>query len=173
MYTILVNEDHSLIATKKERIMQRSQGVNSLLFLVKQNLNDLDVSNCTVLLEYCTPKSKEYDSKILTLDGMYDDEYLKYVVTFDLSLTTEWGELEIQLSFIYVDLDEDGNDIQKVKKTNVAKVNIIKSTAWSDIMPDSKFTAIDQRIIKLDSQIKALIDSDPCTGEDGVPILNI
>lgn len=173
MYTILVNDDHSLITTKKERIMQRSQGVNSLLFLVKQNLNDLDVDKCTVLLEYCTPKSKEYDSKILTPGDTYADEYLQFIVPFDLSLTTEWGELEVQLSFIYVDLDVDGNDVQKVKKTTVEKINIIKNSAWSDIMPDSKFTAIDQRIIKLDSQIKAILEQNGCFDEDGVPILNI
>lgn len=158
MYTILVSDDHSLITTKKEKIMQRSQGVNSLLFLIKPNLNGLDINSCTVVFEYCTPKSKEYDNRILVPDGVYEGEYLTFTIPFDLSLTTEWGELEVQLSFIYVDLDADGNSIQKVKKTSVAKINILQNSAWSNMMPDSRFTALDQRIIKLDSQIKTILE---------------
>jgi hypothetical protein len=178
VYTILVDENHSLVITKKEKIMQRSQGVNSLLFLIKEEINGLNINDCTVLLEYWTPISKEYDSLILNQEGTYGD-YLQFIVPFNLSFTKEHGNLQVQLSFIYVDLDENGNSIQKVKKTTVADIKITPIAAWSNMMPDSNFTAIDQRIIMTSAQIKALealgeslVNNGACNIEDGVPVVD-
>lgn len=165
MYTILVNEDHSLIATNKERIMQQSQGVNSLCFLIRQQMNGLNIEDCTVVFEYKTPVLNKYDNMVLEPDGTYG-EYLQYIVPLTTKLTGEHGDLQVQLSFIYVDLDEDGNGIQKTKKTTTEKIKITPIAAWSDILPDSGFTALDQRIIKLDSQIKAILEADGRSSED-------
>lgn len=157
MYTILVNEDHSLIATNRERIMQRSANVNSLGFLVRAQLNDIDVANSTVLFEYVTPISHKYDSKILTAsDENLQGGYLTYSLPFDSSLTSEAGELEVQLTFLYIDLDENDEPIEQSKKTTVHKIKITPIAAWSDYIPDGNLTAIDQRILKTDAQIKAM-----------------
>lgn len=157
MYTILVNEDHSLIATNRERIMQRSTNVNSLGFLVRAQLNDLDVANSTVLFEYVTPVSHKYDSKILTAsDENLQGGYLTYSLPFDSSLTSEAGELEVQLTFLYIDLDENDEPVEQSKKTTVHKIKITPIAAWSDYIPDGNLTAIDQRILKTDAQIKAM-----------------
>lgn len=157
MYTILVDENHALITTNKERVMQNSQGVNTLVFLVKPEMNGLIISNCTVVFEYWTPVLNKYDNRILEPVGDYNG-YLQYEVPFDLKLTSEHGDLQVQLSFIYVDLDADGNSVQKVKKTNVSKIKITPIAAWSNMLPDSGFTALDQRIIKTDAQLKAAIE---------------
>lgn len=157
MYTILVNEDHSLIATNRERIMQRSANVNSLGFLVRAQLNDIDVANSTVVFEYVTPISHKYDSKILTAsDENLQGGYLTYSLPFDSSLTSEAGELEVQLTFLYIDLDENDDPVEQSKKTTVHKIKITPIAAWSDYIPDGNLTAIDQRILKTDAQIKAM-----------------
>lgn len=157
-YVILVNEDNTLTASKKERIMQRSKLFNNLWFLAEPTYNGYDMSACTVVMEYILPISKKYHSDILELSEDGYQEYLKYVVPIDSKLTAEAGEVELQLTFIYSDLDENGESVQRVRKTSTAKLNIIPISAWSDIVPDSALGALDQRIIKMDAQIKELLN---------------
>ncbi len=157
-YVILVNEDNTLTASKKERIMQRSKLFNNLWFLAEPTYNGYDISACTVVMEYILPISKKYYSDILELSEQGYQEYLKYVVPIDSKLTAEAGEVELQLTFIYSDLDENGESVQRVRKTSTAKLNIIPISAWSDIVPDSALGALDQRIIKMDAQIKELLN---------------
>lgn len=157
-YVILVNEDNTLTASRKERIMQRSKLFNNLWFLAEPTYNGYDISACTVVMEYILPISKKYYSDILELSEQGYQEYLKYVVPIDSKLTAEAGEVELQLTFIYSDLNENGESVQRVRKTSTAKLNIIPISAWSDIVPDSALGALDQRIIKMDAQIKELLN---------------
>lgn len=157
-YVILVNEDNTLTASRKERIMQRSKLFNNLWFLTEPTYSGYDMSTCTVVMEYILPISKKYHSEILELSEDGYQEYLKYVVPIDSKLTTETGEVELQLTFIYSDLDENGESIQRVRKTSIAKINIVPISAWSDIIPDAALGALDQRIIKIDAQIKELLN---------------
>lgn len=156
MYTILVCDDNSLMTTKRERIMQRSKLVDNLQFLVPQFYNEEDMSDYTVQLEYILPCSRKYCTEILNLsDEMYKD-HLRYLLPFDTKLTSEHGEIEIQLTFAKTELDVNGKGIQKVRKTSTTTINIIPISAWSDIIPDSALSAIDERLIKMDAEIRAL-----------------
>lgn len=159
MYVILVNDDNTLSAPKKQRIIQRSKLVDDFWFLVKPVYNGHDMSTSTVLLEYLKPTSKKYETEFLVLSEEKYEDHLKYLLPVDTKLTEESGELELQLSFIYVDIDEEGNSIQRVRKISPPhKVEIIPVSAWSDIIPDSALSSLDQRIIKIDAQIKAIND---------------
>lgn len=156
MYTILITDENELIVTKKERIMQRSKLVDSLHFLVDEIYKDENMSDYTVVLEYLLPTSKRYRSEILTLsDDKYNDK-LEYVLPIDTELTAEAGNVEVQISFILSDIDEEGQSIQKVRKTSSCDITIVPISAWADVIPDSALTPLDQRLIKQDAQIKAL-----------------
>ena len=165
MYVILVNEDNSLTASKKERIMQRSKLFDTLWFLANPIYKEYDMSKCTVMLEYVLPVSKKYCSEILTLSDDGYEEYLKYILPFDTNITSEAGKVELQLTFVLADLDVDGNPIQRVRKTSTTVINIIPISAWSDIIPDSALGAIDQRLIKADAQMKALEEAHALLNE--------
>lgn len=158
MYVILVNDDDTLYGSHKERIMQRSKLVNNLCFIVNPIYRDgYNMTDATVTLEYKLPISKKYDTINLVLsEERYKDCYLKYMLPFDTGLTSEAGKLELQLTFTYVELDENGNGIQHVRKTSPTVIEIVPIAAWSDIIPDSGLTALDQRLIKLDAQMKAI-----------------
>ena len=158
MYVILVNDDNTLLITQKERIMQRSKLVDDLWFISSPNYKGYDMTNCTVMLEYLLPVSKSYKSEILVKSDDTYNGYLKYMLPFDTELTTEPGKIEVQLTFVLVDLDTNGSAVQRVRKTSAVSIDVIPITAWSDIIPDSALTAIDQRLIKTDAQIKALAD---------------
>jgi len=157
MYVILINDDNSMYGSHKERIMQRSKCVDNLVFVVNSNYKGNDMSEASVVLEYILPVSREYRTEYLTLsDERYKDCFLQYKLPFDTKLTKEAGKIELQLTFAYTGLDENGNGIQIVRKTSPTTIDIIPISAWSDIIPDSALSALDQRILKQDAQIRAL-----------------
>jgi len=159
MYIILINEDNTMSATQKQRIIQRSKLVDDLWFLVNPIYNGHDLTNATVLLEYVKPVSKEYKTETLVLSEERYKDYLKYILPVDTEFTKEAGILEVQLSFLYLDVDSDGAPVQRVRKISPAiKVKVFPISAWSDFIPDSALSAIDQRIIKQDAQIKMMAD---------------
>lgn len=159
MYIILVNDDNTLSASQKQRIIQNSKLVDDLWFLVNPTYNGHDLTNSTVLLEYVKPVSREYKTETLVLSEDKYKDHLKYVLPVDTEFTKEAGTLEMKLSFIYVDMDPDGNVIQRVRKTAPSiKVEIIPIERWCDIIPDSALSALDQRIIMMDGQIKAIAE---------------
>lgn len=168
MYTILVQDDHSLIATQRERIMQRSKCADTLHFLVPPNYDGMDMSTTTVCLEYLTPVGREYKSEVLTLSEELYKDHLEYKLPFDTNFTREAGDLQMQLTFTNVSMDADGNINQYVRKTSTALINIVPISAWADIIPDSSLTALDQRMIYISSMIQQMEDINMALA-DSVP----
>ena len=160
MYTILVGQDDSLYGSHKERIMQRQKLVNTLVFIVAPIYrNTHDMTDATVMLEYVLPVSREYKTVILTLsEERYNDCFLQYKLPFDVDLTSQAGQVELQLTFAYVEMNENGVGIQRVRKTSSTTIEITPITAWSDIVPDSALSGLDQRLIKLDASMRAMND---------------
>ena len=155
MYTILVNDNNELVTTVKERIMQRSKLVDELHFLANPTYKNIDMSNFTVTMEYILPVSREYKTETLVKSSALYKGQLEYVLPFDTCLTKEAGKIEIQLTFSQVSLDADGNAKQQVRKVGPATVTIVPLTAWSDIIPDSALSALDQRLIMIDAMVQA------------------
>lgn len=157
-YTFLLNDDNSIYASHREVLMQRSKLVDEIWFLIKPSYKTIenDMSLFSVILEYILPNSKSYHSLELIKNEEGYKEYIKYVVPFDSNLSSEAGDIQLQLSFIYVGLDANGKDVQKVRKTRPTTLHITPIAAWSDIIPDASLASIDQRIIKTQAQIKEL-----------------
>lgn len=157
MYVILVEQNDELYGSHKERIMEKSKCVDNLIFVVDPIYrNTYDMTSATVMLEYLRPISRKYETELLTLSNERYNGFLQYKLPFDSNLTSEHGSLELQLTFVYTDLDANGNSIQRVRKTSSTTIEILPITAWSDIIPDSALSSLDQRLIKLDSQIRAV-----------------
>lgn len=158
-YVILVNEDNSLYGSKKERIMQRSKLVDTLVFIADPIYKGIDMTDSTVMMEYVLPVSREYKTVVLTLsEERYNDCFLQYKLPFDVDLTSQAGSLELQLTFAYVEMTPSGVGIQRVRKTSSTTIDILPITLWSDIIPDSALSGLDQRLIKLDASMRAMND---------------
>ncbi len=156
MYTLLLDESNKLVTTVRERIMQRSKLVDDLHFLVDPIYKGYNMEDFTVMMEYLLPVSREYKSEILVKsDELYKDK-LEYKLPFDTNLTREAGDVEVQLTFVSVTVDADGKSIQRVRKTSTAVITIVPISAWSDIIPDGALTALDQRLVVIDSQINGI-----------------
>lgn len=155
-YTIIVCDDNSLYGSCKSKIMQKEKLFNKLWFLVPPHYNGYDMSQCTVTMRYLLPISREFVTETLVLSEDKYEEYLKYVLPIDTNLTKEYGEIELNLTFTMVDVDANGNIVQRVRKTDGYFLNITQIPDWDSLIPDSSLAAIDQRILKQSAQIKAL-----------------
>lgn len=138
--------------------MQRSKLVDNLRFVVEPTYKGQDMSKYTVSMEYVLPISREPHSDILVLNEERFEDCLVYNVPFDTNLTAEAGKVEMWLTFVYVDMDADGKIIQRVRKTSSCFVDIIPVAAWTNIIPDEALAAIDQRLLVVNAQIRAMED---------------
>ena len=157
-YIVLVNDDdNSLYGSQKCCIMHRSNCVDTLTFVVNPIYKGVDMTDAAVMLEYLLPISKKYKTEYLTLsEERYKDCFLQYKLPFTTKFTSEHGDVKVQLTFVKVELDENGNSIQRVRKTSPTAIKITPIEAWSDIIPDEALQDLDQRIIMQTAQIKAL-----------------
>lgn len=155
-YTIIVENDNSLYGSCKEKIMQREKLFNKVLFLVPQFYNGYDMSQCTLTMRYLMPISKEFKTETLVLSDERYQECLKYVLPIDTNLSKEWGDVELNLTFTMLDVDNNGKIVQRVRKTDNHRLHITQLPDWDSVVPDSCLSALDQRILKLDAQMKAL-----------------
>jgi hypothetical protein len=158
MYTILVNDSNALVTTVKERIMQRSKLVDKLHFLINPTYKEHDMTKFTVVMEYISPVSRELHTELLTQSGELYKGMIEYTLPFDTSLTKEAGDIEILLTFTYVDMDADGNSYQYVRKTTPTTVTIIAVPAWCNIVPDGALDAIDRKLVEMGAMMNALND---------------
>lgn len=163
-YTIIVCDDNSLYGSQKRKIMQREKLFNKLWILVPPYYNGYDMSQCTVTMRYLRPISKEFETETLVLSEEKYEEYLKYILPVDTCLTKEWGDIELNLTFTMLEevssVDDSGNVVQRivqrVRKTDNHILTITRLPDWDSVVPDSALSALDQRILKQDAQIKVL-----------------
>lgn len=107
------------------------------------------MSKYTVMMEYFKPVSKQYKSELLTRSKDLYENCIEYILPLDTELTSEPGTVEIQLTFTYIEMDEDGAVIQRVRKTSPGELKITPIAAWSDFIPDEALSALDQRLLYL------------------------
>lgn len=118
MYTILVNDDNTLHASVRTRIMQNTKNIDSLHFLVKPMFNDIDMTEATVVLTYILPISNERKTLTLTKSEELYKERLEYKILLNEDFTTEVGDIVMYLTFMI------GDDI--IRKTNSAILTVNK-----------------------------------------------
>lgn len=158
MYTFLIGDDNTLTASVTERIMERSKMVDNMHFLANQIYKDVNMSDFTVMLEYVLPISKKYKTEFLKKSENLYKNKLEYLLPFDTNLTSEAGDIEIQLTFTKVEMNSEGKTTQYVRKVGPGIVHIIPISKWSDIIPDEALSTLDQRIIALEALNKAMTD---------------
>lgn len=158
MYTFLIGDDNTLTTSVTERIMERSKMVDNMHFLADQIYKDVNMSDFTVMLEYVLPISKKYKTEFLKKSENLYKNKLEYLLPFDTNLTSEAGDIEIQLTFTKVEMNSEGKTTQYVRKVGPGIVHIIPISKWSDIIPDEALSTLDQRIIALEALNKAMTD---------------
>lgn len=158
MYTLLINNDNTVTATVTHPIMQRSKLVDDLYFIVPKMYNKYDMSEFSFVMEYRTPISHTYNYKVLVLtDPDYKQEYLRYTIDIDTDLTSENGELELNLKFIGTFMQADGTVLQQVRELAPCTITIVPIASWFTA-PDEALDTLTQMIIANQQNIKATVD---------------
>lgn len=158
MFTILIQNDNVALITERQRIMQKSKLVDEFRFLVEPEYKNCSMADFILMMQYLTPATHKHRSEVLELASTTYKDYLQYNLPIDTDLTSEAGEIELQLTFSCVELDENGKFIQHVRKISPFTITILPISIWADIVPDEALNAIDQRLIMVNAQIKAMED---------------
>lgn len=155
--TILLTQENELIdTTPKERIMQKSKLVDELHFIVDAMYKGTDMSTFTMIMEYKLPVSNEYKTQILEQSPELYKGMIEYKIPIDTDITKYPGNVEIQITMSKLESDARGKVLQRIRKVQPTVLKIYPIAAWSDMIPDADLTALDQRILKQDAQIKEL-----------------
>lgn len=158
MYTILINNDNSAVATERQRIMQNSKLIDVLRIIVPKKYNELDMSEFQAYLEYLTPINHKHNFITLEIaDANYKDDYILYKLAFDTNLTSEVGDVEFYVHFIQVTMTDAGEVKTPVRQTDVFSISIIPIANWF-VAPDEALSSLDQRLIALQQMIEANAD---------------
>ena len=166
MYTFLIQNDNSVIATERQRIMQNSKLIDTLQLVVPRWREGLDMSQYVVRLEYSTPINRKHSFVEMEIaDAEYKTDYLLYKMRIDTNLTSEVGNVEFMLTFIDVEMTDNGVVETQVRKTDVFIMPVIPIADWF-VAPDSALSALDQRIIANQEAIKAMADLQSTLAED-------
>lgn len=175
MYTILVEDTNELTTSIRERIMCKSKLVDQLHFLANPVYKDIDMSEFTVMMEYTLPVSKTYRTEYLVRSEELYKGKLEYKLPFDTALTSEPGNIEVQLTFVDVTMNETGETLQYVRHTTPTTITITPISAWSDMIPDSVLTPLDQRlleVIALNKQLSDIVNTIDETKADNLKFKN-
>lgn len=156
MYTILINNDNTAVATITQAIIQHTKLVDTLQFIVPKKYNEFDMSTFSFLLEYQTPISHKVFIETLDLiNPSYKEDYLLYSMPVDTAMTTENGDVVMNLYFIKSSLDEKGKEIEQVRKISPISITIIPVSSFFTI-PDPALETLTQYYIANQQQINAL-----------------
>lgn len=142
MNTFLLQEDNQIVHTIRNPIMEKSNAVDTICFLVNKEYNGFLMKEFDLVMEYRTPISKKtkFDTLVL-VDDNYKDDYLKYTFPSTTAITAEPGELEINMSMMKVELEPDGTQVKRVRNFSPTAITIVPITSW--------FTASDEALTQL------------------------
>ena len=106
MYTILLQNDKSLVATNRCTIHQREKLMDKLVFLVPKTYNDIDLTDFIIQMQYID-QGNEVQLEILSRDESSETrtDYMNYILPIDTKLTRFSGEITLKLTLPKVDMD--------------------------------------------------------------------
>ena len=138
MNTFLLKDDNTITATNRSTIMERSNCIENIEFIVHSTYNNFNMEEFDLVLEYKTPITHSVRIKTLTLvDNEYENEYLRYALPSTANtITCEPGQVEMNLSFMKSELDPDGNLINRVRNFTPTSLTIVPLSSWFSVSDD-------------------------------------
>lgn len=156
MYTILIKPDDTLVATSREPIYHRESLIHKLRFLVDPEYQDgdevLDMRTYMCTLEYKTPISETYVPVLLTPSANLYKEKVEYLLPVDTAITSEVGAVEMKLTWVKLEVADDGSFKERVRKTPTIGIEILPVAQWGDYVADSKLDILAQALLQSQAQ---------------------
>lgn len=156
---ILMKSNKTLVITKTSRLYQKESVAENLVFYVPETYSsdasggDYDLTEFTATLIY-VDAGNEAHSELLTAEDETDkDGYIKYILPVDSEFTSVAGDLTLQLSLTKVDTD---TATSYVLHTSELTVTILTWDDYFAYVSDDSLSAIDDKILELQTEIEAL-----------------
>lgn len=149
-YTFKIGKDNYIITTHSERLVQRSKSVDYIKIYALNDYNGLCMQDFQAIMYYRLPISERWESKeLIPSKELYENEYVEYIIPVDTWLTNEAGDVQFEITFYNVSMDENTNINQCVRKATDGIIHISSSKDWGAGIADSLLDTVDQRIIQL------------------------
>lgn len=149
-YVILIEDDNSMTITQKRRIVQGSNLVDHLYFLVNPEYNGHNMEDFDALLSYVSPISFEMHEELLCKSSESYKNFLTYVLPFDSKITDEAGPVDLMLTF------REHHDGECVRNITGVTVDIVTDVSQDETTPTIGFNEIEKQIAKVNKQIKEI-----------------
>lgn len=150
LYAILIEDDNSMTITRKRRIVQGSNLVDHLCFLVNPEYNGHDMEKFDAVLSYMSPISLEMHEEFLCKSPESYKNLLTFVLPFDSKITDEAGPIDLMLAF------REYNGGECVRNITGATIDIIPDVSQEETRPDIGLDEINKQIAKVNKQIKEI-----------------
>lgn len=147
MYAIKVTNTKNLVTTIRGTIYQNENKADTLVFLVPQTYDSVDMANCTMLMRYVTPSGSGRSEEIEMDAEPYNDEYYRYRLKLSTRITAECGKVKLWLTAV-------GLDNQVTLETGEASIQVQERKNIDDYLSDkdlSKLEQLDAKVTKLEA----------------------
>lgn len=154
MYTILMKDDKSLIATSTATLFQREKLVDKIQFLIPKTYEEFDIQQCQIVLKY-VDQGNEAHAEILTMnEDLYKENYVRCVMPVDTNLTRFAGDISVHLSFLYLSTENELHE--EVMHSGEIVISISPLSDYYAFISDKSLDVLDQKIFELDAKLKAM-----------------
>lgn len=151
MYTILMNQDKSLITTVSTTLYQREKLVDKIQFLFSPYYESLDLSTCTAVLKYVDQGNVAHAETLVMDSELYKDK-LRCTLPVDTNLTRFAGDIKFHITFTKVDME---TKTQYVLHTSESTITISPLSDYYHFVPDESLEFVDQIVGSLEAKIQA------------------
>ena len=155
MYTILMKEDKSLVATSRTILRQYESLVDKIQFIIPKMYGDLDFStgDYQIILKYVDQANIPHTVFLEKGEELYKENYINCILPVGIELTKFAGDITMYISVIDVNIEDETK--AEVLHTNGITISITPLDDIYGFAPNESFQKMDQEILKLQAAIKA------------------
>lgn len=158
MYTLKITDENTVVTTVKERLVERSNDVDSIqIITAKLYKEQLDMSDTSLYMKYKLPVTDKIKITQLIPNNLnYETNYIQYLIPADVNLLAEAGDIEVSFTFLKLVSNDDDSVTSYVRKTTSGVIHVSPLAAFDKYEPSEMFMETDQRLLALIATVKDL-----------------
>lgn len=155
MYTILMKEDKSLVATSRTILRQYESLVDKIQFIIPKMYGNLDffAGDYQIVLKYVDQANIPHTVFLEKGEELYKENYINCILPVGIELTKFAGDITMYISVMDVNIEDETK--AEVLHTNGITISITPLDDIYGFAPNESFQKMDQEILKLQAAIKA------------------
>lgn len=151
MYTILMNKDKTLVASRRIDLYEGDNLVDKIQFLFPQTYKDIDLEECIVRFNYIDLTGEECSEILVKDDELYKNK-LRYRYPIDSNFTKLYGDITFDISFSM----ESEDVLFHTEKHAISIIPHIGSIPPTEIIPEDSAGKILKEVYKIEERVDEL-----------------